>query len=486
MKREVLRLERVCLVDQSTHYLENFSLSIFEGEIMGLLALDGHGLSALIELLKKNLPIQRGTIYYWGAPINSQYTQHTGYNRIAVIQRESSLVDRLSVTENIFILRPNTRALLTRTRLMYRQLQSYWDRIGISIPVDALVEDLTPFERCVVELVKAVVTGCRLIILRDIGAFLSEGELERLHQIICYYAAQNFTFLYIGYHMEELCQICGRIAVLDNAQIIKIMRPDELLSHRSDGYFQIVQEHFQREQTPAQSEKPVFAAEALWSGNMHSFSFSVSAGECVVLQDMSNQLFPDLLAALIGEQPIIRGAFYLDGERFLPGISRQAAIVQARPFRSMLFPGMSYLDNLCFTMDDRMREIWRNASVQRGLKKACIERFGDDLFDMRPENLTRVQQYDLVYRRILLQNPKVVFCIQPFLGADLALRAHICDLLKSLLRQGMAVVILTVNLADSLSLADRLIRIRQDLPDEVYERKDFANLPFTAPHSPIV
>lgn len=486
MKREILRLERVCLVDQSTHYLENFSLSIFEGEIMGLLALDGHGLSALIDLLKKNLPIQRGTIYYRGEQINGPYTQRTGYNRIAVIQRESSLVDRLSVAENIFILRPDARSLLTRTRFMEKQLQSYWKSIGIFIPADAFADELTPFERCVVELVKAVVTGCRLIILRDISALLSESELMRLHQIVGHYAAQNVTFLYIGYHMEELCQICSRVAVLDNAQIIKIMRPDALLSHRSDGYFQIVQEHFQREQTPVQSAKPVFAAEALCSGNIRGVSFSVSAGECVVLQDLSNQLFPDLLAALVGEQPITGGAFYLDGRPFSPKVSRQIAVVQARPFRSMLFPGMSYFDNLCFTMDGRMREIWRDASVQRGLRKAYAERFGDDLFDLRPENLTREQQYDLVYRRILLQNPRAVFCIQPFLGADLALRTHICGLLKRLLQQGMAVVILAVNLADSLSLADRLIRIRPDLPDEVYERKDFANLPFAAPHSPVV
>ena len=103
------------------------------------------------------------------------------------------------------------------------------------------------------------------------------------------------------------------------------------------------------------------------------------------------------------------------------------------------------------------------------------------MFDLPPGKLLTQQKYDLVYQRILLQNPKVVFCIQPFQGADMEMRIHIWKLLEQILEKGIALVILAINLADSLSLASRLIRIRQDAPPETYEQSEFGRIPFSAP-----
>lgn len=73
------------------------------------------------------------------------------------------------------------------------------------------------------------------------------------------------------------------------------------------------------------------------------------------------------------------------------------------------------------------------------------------MFDLPPGKLLTQQKYDVVYLRILLQNPKVVFCIQPFQGADMELRIHIWKLREQVLEKGAALVILDINLADSLS-----------------------------------
>ena len=100
------------------------------------------------------------------------------------------------------------------------------------------------------------------------------------------------------------------------------------------------------------------------------------------------------------------------------------------------------------------------------------------MFRHQPEHLSVRQKYDLVYQRVLLQNPKVVFCVQPFQGADLEMRIHIWE---QLLKRGAALVVLAINLADSLSLASRLIRIRQGASPEVYEQAEFARIPFSAP-----
>lgn len=147
----------------------------------------------------------------------------------------------------------------------------------------------------------------------------------------------------------------------------------------------------------------------------------------------------------------------------------------------MIFPGMSYLENLCFTMDHRMKALWRSSRVRRGLKSAYAQWLGPDLLERRVEDLSETERCELVYHRVLLQRPEVVFCVQPFRMADVAMRMRIWRLLEELLDKGVAVVILAVNLADSLSLADRLIRVRRGRPQEEFDRVHFNDLPTDAP-----
>ena len=128
----------------------------------------------------------------------------------------------------------------------------------------------------------------------------------------------------------------------------------------------------------------------------------------------------------------------------------------------MLFPSMSYMDNLCFNMDHSFPNIWASRGMRRSIREEYSPLLGAEVFDMRVDDLTDRQKYDLVFTRLLLQRPKVVFCIHPF-------------------KKDIAVVILALNLADSLALADRLIRLRLGRIQETYHREDFVKLPYNTP-----
>ena len=479
MREEVLRMTHVTCQGQGSTPLRDFSLNIFAGEIMGLIPLNGgHGMTVLIDLLRRNLPLQGGNIYYREELLNSWRAPSPRYNRIGVIQSSSCLVEGLTVAYNIFVLRPAFKSWLIRPRILRQQLQPMLDRFDPGISAGAYVEGLTHFQRFVVELVKAVVAGCRLIILQDVSTFISDSELSRLHDILRHYAGEGISFLYLGFHYEELTQICDRTALFSNGRITKI------LEHEAMGapvaYDNIVrrqlERHHHRDNLP-----PVLEVAGLTGGAVEELSFSVAPRECVVLQDLQNRIFRDLMKLFMGELPIQAGTVRLNGALYHPGRSRQIAVIGERPDRSMVFPHLSYLDNLGMTLDHRLPELWRSGRVQQGLRQECVEKLGAEVFELPPDRLTTQQKYDLVYQRILLQNPRVVFCIQPFQGADLEMRIHIWKLLEQIMEKGIALVILAINLADSLSLASRLIRIRQGEPPETYEQSEFGNIPFNAP-----
>lgn len=111
------------------------------------------------------------------------------------------------------------------------------------------------------------------------------------------------------------------------------------------------------------------------------------------------------------------------------------------------------------TSDHHLPNLWRNKRMQRRLTKEYGARNGVELFSHPVESLSELEKYDLVYNRILLQKPKVVFCVRPFKGADMELREHIRSLLLQLRKKKIAVVLLTANADETFGIADRVIRV---------------------------
>lgn len=485
MKQEVLRMERVSCVEQGVMQLDNFNLHIFSGEIMGLLPINNHGLTTLLQLLQRNTPLRYGYVYYRGERVNTWRAVKQHRNRIGLIQSERCLVDGLTVADNIFVLRPGFKTWLIRPKILKKQLFPFLKSIDIHINADSYVDELTPFEKAVVDVLKSVVAGCKLIILRDISSIVSEDELRKIHNLIRYYTAEGISFLYIDFHFEDIHQICDKVALLSNGRIIKVLSSDETMPQTFENYTRVynakVKEQISRTGHDQDLCNVVFEAQSICGEIINDLSFSITAGECVVMQDVDNQIFGELLSVLSGEKIPSSGKLLVCGSEFDDSSKRDISVIQELPSKTMLFNEMSYLDNLCFSLDHRLPEIWRSSSVREGIRReyACV--VGEDVFDMRVDSLTEMQKYELVYTRIAIQNPRVAFCVQPFRRADIELRMYIWQLLKMLLERGIAVVILAVNLADSLSLADRLIRVHRDKSNIVYSRAEFASMPVSAP-----
>ena len=486
MREETLRMERVTYREQGVTLLENFSMSIRAGEILGLMPVDRHGISALLKLLRQNLPLHYGYVYYRERLVNHWRFSDLGMNRISIIQNKSCLAEGLTVADNIFVLRPGFRKRLMQPKILRQQLQPFLDDIEMDIDADAYIEDLPPFKRFVVELLKAVVAGNYLIVLDDISSFISDVELRKLHRIIRRYADGGMSFLYIAPHYEEVKQICDRTAVMQNGQVIKYFQafehiPDTYMYRWTGGFGRRVSEQIAKKEEAGAPREPAFQAEGLCCGKVKNLSFCVSPGECLVLQDLDNRLLPDLLLLLSGETRAERGSMWIGGETFSQKPDRRIAVIQEVPVQTMIFPNLSYLDNLCFTLDHRFRDVWLRNKIKNSLRREYAALLGEEVFDLRVEELSQKQKYDLIYTRILIQNPKAVFCVQPFKRAEVSIRIHVWELLERLLDKGIGVVILAVNLADSLALADRLIRVSRGRAPEEYDRTQFGNLPVEAP-----
>lgn len=485
MKEEVLRMDRITYREQGVTELHHFCLDIDAGEIVGLIPINDTGLMALMRLLRQNLPLHYGYVYYRGKLVNHWQGSTPGLNRIGVIESRSGLADDLTVADNVFVLRQGFRKRIIRRKVLNAQLEPFLQETGVSLSANAYARDLSAFHRFITELVKAVVAGCRLIVLMEPGSVISDSRLETLQRIMRHYAAEGISFLYVSRHYEEARQICSRAAIMVNGQIAKVVStadtpPETLQCFGVEAYTQMVR--FQGRGKPAQADAPpALALQGVRYNRIESLDLSVAPGECVVLQDLNNHILPDLIALFSGWQNPSDGSLLVGGKPFRRNLCRDIAVIQQQPTETMLFPDLSYMDNLCFTLDHRLPGIWRNPAQFAGIRAELEPQLGVSVFDQAVETLTQPQKFELVYTRVLLQRPKIAACVQPFMGADVEQRMQIWRLMEQLLEKGIAILILAVNLADSLSLADRLVRVRDGRTQAVYAREDFASLPPSAP-----
>ena len=295
-----------------------------------------------------------------------------------------------------------------------------------------------------------------MIILHEISAILSDREREQLYEILRYFQKKGFTFLYISHWFQELLPVCQRMAIMKNGKIIKKISEKDINKDTLRLYTKEYPSYERRERKIP--EDCVILEAKFWEGEyIAKFDFQVKRSECLVIQGIENKKFFELVRTLTGSDKTCESAYFYKNQITELDNDRRIALIQERPTQTMLFEDMSYMDNLCITLDHRIKGIWRSKKLRKSIQSEYGKLFGEEVFEKKLEELTQIQKYELVYGRILLQKPEVVFCIQPFKGVDMVHRNRIWELQEMLLKKGIAVVIVALNRLDEMCLADRIL-----------------------------
>lgn len=476
MKTEAMRMERVTYLEQGMALLDNFNFQVFTGEVMGLVPLDSLGLEVFLNLLQVNRPIFYGFVYMKEILVNTCLEELYTENNVQIISNESNLVKYMSAAENVFALRRGYKGIIIKNKIFRQQLTMMLAELELEFPVDVPLQEMSLFEKYVLEILKAVISKPDVIVLKDPSSALNPGDLDNLQRIIRYYAGKGQTFIYISVHREELSAVCDRISLMSQGRIVKVVEQscftEELLLHYY-GPSKLLQVRNGNMEEWNPSER-VFWCENLHYKNIHGLSFTVKKGECLALHDYGNQICENLMDVITFAKPEM-GKVYWRGRQKNLAYKRRVAIILEDPVHSMLYENMSYEDNLCLTIDHKLQGIWRKRKIRRNIAKEIV---GEKLpaGGTLVKDLTMRQKYYLIYTRILLQRPDVIFCVHPYLNVDMELQGYIGTLLKRFLEQGIAVVIISVNFQDGLQLADRLLLVRDGVSHGRLSREEFEYL----------
>ncbi|MCL2153971.1 MAG: ATP-binding cassette domain-containing protein [Oscillospiraceae bacterium] len=460
MRDEVLRMERVTYKADGVELLSNFNLNIFAGEIMGLLTLDSHGKTELIRLICENSTLYYGRVFFVRRLVNSHGRSFSARNNVAVIDRERRLVEDLSVADNIFVLRKGFGKFLISRQTLRRQALIFARQFGVEMDADRVAGQLSSFERCVVEVIRAKVANAKLLIVEDISNIVGATDLARFQEILRRFASDGSSVLYIGSHHEESLNVCDRIALMGGGGIISVtekgrFNEDLIWRYRLDF------SNIHSKPSNAYNANPVLSFNNVHFAALSGLTFSVEPGECVAMLDVDHSAFEDMLALTRGEAVPDAGSILLDGQgvKSYGAKHKPVEFIPDNPTKKLLFPELNYLDNLCYLLGEKKPAVWRSKRLKASIAREYAPVIGPDINALNIRSLSVDALYTLVYYRLHLAKPKLVVCLQPFFGADMVLRRHIAQLIKSLVNKNIAVLMLLTNISDSLSSVNRMIMV---------------------------
>lgn len=460
--REIFSAFHAAISNGGRPVLSDITFSLSEREIVGLIPIDNQGFPEFLRMLVKCPILDKGHLSYMGREIASSMHASAVECKTAFIGRESGIIPALSIEDNFFTMRHHSPYIISQKK-MRRAFVSVAKEYGLSLSSDGKGGMLSQKDRIKFEMIKAVELGYRIIVMIDIASIIGPKDGREIQALMRRLSEKGVSFLYISSHHEELIAFADRIMMMKNGSIIFIGKPEEytdrLISALVGSYRMIPQRKGRKEERLC--------------GYVHYSSFSIPffSSCCLVILDLDNKV-PDAFSEAVSGRN--SGFSITVGGKRRSLYDRRVAFIPSDP-QLQVFPDMSYLENMALRASDKIRFFWQRKGK---FLKSIGDEFGNDDIINSPDlyGLSEDQLYELVYRRVELEGPDVVFILEPFRGLDLEGRMNVRRHIERLCNKKIAVVILAISLSDTLNVADRLLVLQDETVMLSAVPEEFGNL----------
>jgi L-arabinose transport system ATP-binding protein len=450
--------------------LRDVTIEARAGEVLALMGENGAGKSTLLRILSGAHSPDSGTLSVDGTAVEFHTPRDAQRAGVRVIYQEPEIIPHISVAENIYVGSLPRRGRLFDRRGLFAKVRADLDRYGFADALDpeTLGSQLSPAQRQLVEILRALVTDVRVIAFDEPTSSLSDTEVDHLFALIRRLRADGIAVIYVSHRMNEIFQISDRITVLrdgavvgteptvetDQATLVRMMVGRDLT------------EMFVRDGRGTNADAPVLLeVSRLSNEDVHDVSFSVRAGEVLGIAGLVGAGRSELAHAIVGSTPVRSGEVAVDGRRvrirnphdairagigFAPEERKAQALLMHRTIR----------DNISLAILDRLSV---GRFVRSGEERRVARRFVGQLNVRTPgieelvSTLSGGNQQKVVLARWLARKPKVLILDEPTRGVDVGAKAEIYSIINSLAADGVAVIVISSELPEILGLADRVL-----------------------------
>jgi general nucleoside transport system ATP-binding protein len=458
------------------------SLQVRAGTIHGLVGENGAGKSTLMSILYGLHQPDLGSITVFGQAARLRSAQDAIARGIGMVHQHFMLVDNLSALDNVMLGAEPHVLLRPAAAAVRAQLAGLMQSTGLHVDLDARVDTLSVGDRQRLEILKALFRGARLLILDEPTAVLTPQETEQLFEVLSALRARGTTIVLITHKLKEVLRACDRITVMRAGQVVHECAAAEASLESLAQAMVGRKVQLGRTAGPVQGEGPprlqaegLALTDARGVQRLHRIDLVLRAGEIVGVAGVAGNGQSELLEVLAGLRAPQQGTLVVGDVRFAaphawldPRTARRlglAHVPEDRQARALVMDFRAW-ESAVLGYEHLPRYSRRGFMQRARLRRdtaAMMERF-----DVRPRHPDTVSaqfsggnQQKLVLARELGQAPRVLLVGQPTRGVDIGAIEFIHGQLCALREAGCAMLLVSSELDEILSLADRVLVMNQ-------------------------
>ena len=480
----ILQMQGITKSFGGVHALTDVNLEVRAGEIHALLGENGAGKSTLMNILTGVIPMDEGTIRFDGKPYPHPTISMMEKAGIAFVHQELSVINDLTVYENIFLNREiQNRWRVLDKKAMIAQSHELFEGLGVDMDPMTMVSELKTSEKQLLEICRALHAKAKLLILDEPTTALSNEEIDHLFDILRRMKQQGTAFIFISHKMPEIFSLADRYTVLRNGRFISTgnIRETDSQAVTSDMIGTAFAEA--NVYTPRPLGDVVLKATNLTGRGFRNLSFEIRKGEVVAFTGLAGAGASELLQTLFGVLPMESGTLEIHGRPVSGSIAgfmgRGVAMLPANRKENSVVPDMSILENFQLarhTLTRRKPVIRRKEEEGRFAVQHEQLRIKSDSPDDPINSLSGGNQQKVFLGRWLDTEADILIFDNPTQGVDVGAKAEIYQLIMRFASEGKTVIINTLEIPEIMKVSDRCIvlysgEIAREFPhDEINER----------------
>lgn len=479
--RTAVRLSRICKRFGAVQANADVDLRIVQGTIHGIVGENGAGKSTLMSILYGFYTADSGEIEIEGKSVKIKNSHEAIALGIGMVHQHFMLVDNLSALDNI-VLGVETSLLLANAQQDARaKLQTLMRDTGLTVNLDTLVEDLSVGDRQRLEILKALHRGARILILDEPTAVLTAQETEQLFSVLRKLRESGKTIIIITHKLKEVLALCDQVTVMRAGRVVhECATKDATVTQLAEAMVgRKLKAPTAREGRDANAPIRLTVQNIAYRDThgvqrLQDIGFSLRSGEIVGVAGVAGNGQTELLEILSGMKRPAAGSMTVLGKTYSamqwldPIAARDmglAHVPEDRHERGMVLQFGAW--------ESAVLGYERLAAYCKGLflRSSAMQKDTNDLmqrFDVRPPNpnlksskFSGGNQQKLILAREFNQAPKVLLVGQPTRGVDIGAIEFIHEQLRALRDAGCAILLVSTELEEILSLSDRVIVMNQ-------------------------
>jgi len=468
MNDDIFEMKGISKSFPGVQALDMVDFSCLPGEVHALVGENGAGKTTLMKVLAGAYRPAEGKIVLRGEERSFSSPKEAQKYGISTIYQESNLIPELNVAENIFLGNEPLKKggfIIDWPRVFDRSRELLAD-LGVRIDPRTKIRSLGVAEQQMVEFAKALSLNASIIIMDEPSAVVSGKELDTLFRIIRSLRDSGKTIIYISHHIDEIFQIADRATVLKDGKLVGTVRPKEvdkptiikMMVGRDLGKAFPSKERGQR--------KELLALRHVCQGKiLKDISLTVYSGEVLGVTGLVGSGRTELARVIFGADTPDGGEIYFEGRKIKKNnprasISHGLGFVTEDRKKEGLVGCLSVKKNLTLVILDKIKRWFFVREGKEGsIASRSVEQFNivTPSLEKEVEYLSGGNQQKVILAKWINANSRLIILDEPTRGIDVGAKAEIYKLMRLLVMQGAAIIMISSELPEVIGMSDRIL-----------------------------